>query len=199
MTNKRIFLVLFILIALAAVMLFSQNVKKVSTFGYKGEYNSVKLIVDTEIARLRFNEPYIPLFVHLGHSEKKVIKASRGSFTLLNPDGKSVLLPSYEEVVKNYGANLLSNDYTYLEKINDYASMDFMSCERISKVTFYPNPSSRSILYDTVEMPNRSYFSSLLYFPNNSEKKDGTYTLIFEDKESGIKIEVPFEIKWMKK
>lgn len=198
MTNKKIYIVLFGLLALLTMIVLSNNVKKISMFGFKGEYNSLKMIVDTEVARLRINENFIPLFIHLGHSENKVLRASRDSFTLINPDGQSVSMASYKEVVGNYGTNLLSNDYTQLEKVNDYASMDFLSCKRISKVAFFPNPSSNSIMYDNVEMPNRTYFRTLIYFPNNSKNKEGTYRLIFNDKESGLKVEVPFEIKWMK-
>ena len=196
--KKFLFFFLTVFIGFGTI-LFSQNVKKISLFGFKGETKSAKLIVDTEITRLHYNEPYIPLFIHLGHSENVVLKASRGSFTLINPDGKNCLMPSYEEVLKNFGANRLSNDYTYLRKIDVYATMNFLSCKRISKVTFFPNPASRNIMYDTVEMPNRSYFRAIIYFPNNSENKDGTYKLIFEDKENDIKIEVPFEIIWVKK
>lgn len=198
MMNKKFFLILLILVVLASMVIFSQNVKKLSMFGYKGETNSVKLIVDTEIARLRKAEPYFPIVIYLGHSENMVLKASRGSFTLQNPDGQSVSLPSYEEVLKGYGTNLMSSDLTYLTKMEDYASMNFLSCKMVSKVCFFPSPSSGSILYDNVEMSNRSYFRTILYFPNNSANKDGIYKLIYEDKEKGIKVETPFEIKWMK-
>ncbi|MCX7830189.1 MAG: hypothetical protein N2445_03910 [Acidobacteria bacterium] len=199
MANKKTFLAFLIFLTAISLIIFAQNAKKLSMFGYKGETNSVKLIVDTEIARLRYSESFIPLYIHLGHSEKDVLKATRGSFALKNPDGTSVSLPSYEEVLKNYGGNLISSDYNYLKRIDDYAVYNFLSCKRISRVAFFPNPASGSILYDTVEMPNRSYFRTILYFPNNSTNKEGTYTLIFEDKEKGIKVETPFEIKWMKK
>lgn len=167
-------------------------------FGYKGETKSVKLIVDTEITRLRYKENYIPLFIHFGHSENMTLKVSRGNFTLVNPDGKIVQMPSFEEVLKEYGGNLMSSDYDYLRKIDDYASSNFLFCKKISKVSFFPNPSTGTILYDNVELPNRSYFRTILYFPNNSKDKDGIYKLIFEESEKGIKVETSFDINWMK-
>lgn len=198
MFGRKLFTVFLGVLILFSLIIFSQNTNKLSLFGYKGETNSIKLIVDTEIARLRKSESYLPFLIYFGHSEKATIKVSRGSFVLVNPDGKSVQLPSFEEVLKGYGANLISSDYNYLNQMNDYASFNFLSCKKISKVSFFPNPSSGNVIYDNIEMPNRSYFRTLLYFPNSSEKKDGTYTLVFEDKENKIKVETPFEIKWIK-
>jgi len=107
-------------------------------------------------------------------------------------------LPSYDEVTKGYGSDKIGNDYTYLRKIEDYASISFLSSKMIPKVCFFPNPSNKSVLYDKVELPNRSYFKTLLYFPNVAKDKNGTYTLIFEDQISKIKVEVPFIIEWLK-
>ena len=68
----------------------------------------------------------------------------------------------------------------------------------MKKIVFFPNPSSRSIMYDNAELPNRSYFKTLLYFPSKAGKSDGTYVLTFEDKKTGEKVSTAFKVDWMK-
>jgi hypothetical protein len=199
MTTKRVIIVLLTVFFVFAFVASSQEIKKMSKYGFKGETNDVVLIVDTETARLREAETFVPLFIYLNNSTKGTIKADRGSFTLVTPDGDRLSLPSYDEVTKGYGSDKIGNDYTYLKKIEDYASISFLSSKMIPRVCFFPNPSKGSVLYDKVELPNRSYFKTLLYFPNVAKNKSGTYTLIFEDQSSQIKVEVPFVIEWLKK
>jgi hypothetical protein len=182
----------------AAAAISAGDAKKISMFGYKAEVSGVKLIVDTEVARLRGGEKYIPLLVWLGHTEKKTIYADRGSFTLIDSEGNSYSLPAFEEVVKDYSSSLISFDYELVKKVEDYGAMDFLSCRLMKKIFFFPDPSSGSIIYDNVELPNRSFFKTVLYFPNKAGKSAGTYTLVFEDKKSGIKIETPFKVDWKK-
>lgn len=172
--------------------------KKISIFGYKSEAAGVKLIVDAGAARLRGAEKYIPLIVWFGHEEKKTIRAGRESFMLTDPEGNSYAMPAHSDVVKDYGANLMSFDYELARKTDDYGAMDFLSCKFMRKVVFFPDPSSRSIMYDNVELPNRSYFRTILYFPNKAGKSDGAYVLSFEDKSSEAKASTFFKIDWMK-
>ncbi len=172
--------------------------KKISLFGYKSEAAGIKLIVDSGIARLRGEEKFIPLLVWLGHSEKKTIHASRGSFMLTDPQGNSYPMPAHSEVVEGYGANIMSFDYDLAGKTDDYGAMDFLSCKFMRKVVFFPDPSSSRIMYDNAELPNRSYMRTLIYFPNKAGKSDGTYVLTFEDKETGNKVATAFKIDWMK-
>lgn len=171
--------------------------KKISLFGYKSEAAGIKLIVDGGVARLRGEEKFIPLLVWLGHSEKKTIRVNRESFTLTDPQGNSYPMPSHSEVVEGYGAHIMSFDYELARKTDDYGSMDFLSCKFMRKIAFFPDPSSSRIMYDNVELPNRSYFRTILYFPNKAGKSDGAYVLSFEDKSSEAKVSTFFKIDWM--
>jgi hypothetical protein len=199
MNTKKIFITsILVCLIVAAFAITAGDAKKISMFGYKSEVSGVKLIVDTGVARLRGEEKYIPLLIWLGHSEKKTMHADRESFTLIDSEGNSYPLPAYDEVLKNYGSNLISFDYELARKMDDYGAMDFLSCRFLRRIEFFPNPSSMSIMYDNVELPSRSFFQALLYFPNKAGKSTGTYKLVYEDKKSGVKIEVPFKVDWMK-
>jgi len=199
MSTKKI-PVLAIIGCLALAMLAStpQLSKKISMFGYKSEAAGIKLIVDAEIARLRGGEKYIPLVIWLGHGEKRTIRVGRESFTLVDPGGNSYALPAHDEVVKEYGAGLMSFDYDLARKMNDYGSMDFLSSKHMRKVVFFPNPSSGAVMYDNAELPNRSYIKTMLYFPNKAGKSGGDYVLTYEDKKSGDKVSTVFKVEWMK-
>lgn len=199
MVKKFFVLTLIFLLTMASILIFSGEIKKLSKFGFKGETGKVIVVVDTEVTRLRESENYLPIYVFLNNGENKSINAGRESFILVTPDGESLTLPSYEEVLKNYGAIKISNDYSNLEKLDDYATQSFLISERIPKVAFFPNPSTSSVLYDKVQLPNRYYFGAFLYFPNKAKGNNGIYTLIFEDKDANVRVETPFTIEWFKK
>jgi hypothetical protein len=197
-TKKMLIAVILVGLIAAAITLIAGDTTKISRFGFKAEVSGVKLIADTEVARLRGGEGYIPILIWLGQSENKTIYADRESFTLVDPEGNQNALPSHDEVVKKYSAGLISFDYDLLKKADDYGAMYFLSSRFMRNIVFFPNPSSPSIIYDHVELPGRTYFKTLLYFPNKVGKAAGTYKLIYEDKKSSIRIEVPFQVEWMK-
>ncbi|MEW6757274.1 MAG: hypothetical protein AB1347_03550 [Acidobacteriota bacterium] len=180
-----------------ALLAAGPSVSKVSTYGFAGRSGDATLLVDMDAARYRGGEKYIPLLIYLGHTERKTLHAHRTTFTLTDPSGVKHPLPAPEVVTEGYGPNLLSNDYTYLGRLPDYGSMLFLANVQIPKVAFFANPSGPPrILYDKVELPNRTFFIALLYFPNPQGKASGTYTLTYDDPESGTRIEVPFTIPW---
>lgn len=182
-----------------AVLAAGNPVKKLSAYGYKGESGDVYVVVDADVARFRGGEKFVPLVIFLGHTERKTLHADRGSFSLTDPSGNKHPLPSPEDVLKGYTAGLVSGDYSMLRNLQDYASMVYLACRYIAQVAFFPNPAgSPRILYDTVELPNRTYCSALLYFPNPAGKAPGNYTLTYDDPKSGTHIEVPFPIEWQK-
>jgi hypothetical protein len=196
--SKKVGAVLVLVVALGA-MAASTVVKKLSSYGYKGQSGDCILVVDADVARYRGAEKFIPLVIVLGHTERKTLTADRTSFTLTDPGGAKVSLASPEEVTKGYSASLISTDYTMIRNLPDYASMAYLACQYIPRVAFFPNPAgSPKVLYDRVELPNRTYCSALLYFPNPAGKAQGNYTLRYDDPKSGTRIEVPFPIEWQK-
>jgi hypothetical protein len=173
--------------------------KKLSAYGFVADQGDAALIVDVDMARWRGFEKVIPLGVVLGHTEAKTLHADRGSFTLTDPQGQKHPMASPEVVLKEYGPNLLSGDYAYYRRLDDYASMRFLSCHLIHGVAFFANPSGNpKVLYDHVELPNRTFFKALLYFPNPGGELAGTYTLSYDDPASGTHIDLPFVIPWKK-
>src|SRR5512142_3146608 len=92
-------LVVVLVVTALAVLAEGTKVNKLSTYGYKGETgNYVYLVVDHDIARYRGGEKYIPLWIFLGHDERKTLEAGRGSFTLTDPAGAKHAVASTEEV-----------------------------------------------------------------------------------------------------
>ena len=199
--RKLVLLTFVTVVAISALGLLAAGgaveVKKLSAYGYAGRLGDVDLIVDYDVARLRGGEKFVPLLVWLGHSEKKVLHANRGSFTLTDPKGTKLVLPDVNEVRKEYGTNLMGNDWEYIRQIT-YGKDRFLACTKLQQVAFFPNPSGQpGVLYDQVELPNRTFFKTLLYFPNPAGKAGGNYTLTYDDQKSGTHIEVPFSIPWM--
>ncbi len=186
--------------ALAVGLWAAGGVSKLSTYGYVGRSGDVSLVVDMDAARFRGAEKYIPLLIWLGHTERKALHAERGSFTLKDPAGQVHALATAQEVTTSYGPTLVTNDYRYTrEQQQDYGSMVFLACQQIERVAFFPNPSGvPGVLYDHVELPNRTYFHALLYFANPGGKAPGDYTLVYDDPSSKTHIEIPFPIPWQK-
>jgi hypothetical protein len=176
------------------------RVSKLSAYGYIGRSGDATLVVDMDAARFRGQEKYIPLLVWLGQNEPKTLHADRSSFSLKDPDGQVHALATPQEVTASYGPAQIANDYRYVrQQQQDYASMVFLDSRPLRNVAFFPNPAGRpGILYDRVELPNRTYFRTLLYFSNPAGKAKGDYTLIYDDPVSKTHIEVPFTIPWAK-
>jgi hypothetical protein len=196
--KKEIGAVMVLALALGA-MAAGTAVKKLSAYGYKGQSGDSILVVDADVARYRGAEKFIPLVIVLGHTERKSLHADRTSFTLTDPAGAKSSLPAPEEVAKGYSASLISTDYTMIRNLPDYASMVYLACQYVPRVAFFPDPAgSPRVLYDHVELPNRTYCSTLLYFPNPAGKAQGNYTLSYDDPKSGTHVEVPFPIEWHK-
>jgi len=175
----------------------SGNVNKLSAYGYVGRSGDVSLIVDMDLARIRGGEKYIPLLVWLGHTENKTLYANRASFTLTDSKGAKQPMATPDEVLKNYGPSLVASDYTYVNRLPDYGGMVYLACRALPQVAFFPNPSGRpKVLYDQVELPNRTLFKAILYFPNGAGQDPGTYTFAYDDPKSQTHIEIPFTIPW---
>lgn len=193
-------LVAGLVLSALAVVAQATKTNRLSTYGYKGETgNYVYLVVDHDIARYRGTEKYIPLWIFLGHDERKTLHAGRGSFTLTDPTGAKLAMPAADEVSKLYPAAMVTADYSLLARLQDYASMAYEGFVYIPRVAFFPNPAGNpKVLYDTVEIPNRAYFSALVYFPNPAGKASGNYTLTYDDPKSGTHMEVAFPIEWQK-
>lgn len=199
---KRLMLLLALAIGLPLTLVSLKadtagKINKLSAYGYQGKSAGVKMVVDVEVARYRGNEKYIPLFVWLGQNEPKTIHADRSSFILVDPDGKEHKLPEYNTVKNTYTPTRMSNDYSRLRMIPDYASSAFYYASQVIRAAFFPNPSHGRVMYDHVEIGNRTLMKALLYFPNPMGKAKGTYKLIYHDPKSDTKVVVPFQIPWI--
>jgi hypothetical protein len=196
--KTRFVLLIVALAALATlgIVAGSNEVKKLSTYGWAARSGDVSLIADCDAARLRGGEKYIPVLIWLGHDGKGTIYADRTSFTLTDPKGAKYTLPSAEEVRSGYGPNLIGSDYDYYGK-TDYGDTRYVACAEIHKVAFFPNPSGApGILYDKVELPSRTFCMTLLYFPNPAGAVPGEYKLTYDDSKSKTHMEVPFTVPW---
>ncbi len=185
------------LVALTVVATQS-GYSRLSAYGYVGRAKNASMIVDMDVARYRGTQKFIPLEVWLGHTENRTLHVDRDSFTLTDPSGVVHHIPSTKELLKGYGPTLVAADYAYIRKNPDYGSMLYLACVPIPGVAFYANPDGRpSILYDHVELPSRTFFRTLIYFPNPDGMSSGTYTLAFRDPKSRTTIKIPFKIPWV--
>jgi hypothetical protein len=196
---------LVILMILVCVLALGQKatqeevkIKELSSFAIVAQRGDVSLIADGEAARLRGDMKYIPLRVYLGLQGKGKIYAERSFFTLTDPKGNKHPMASVEEVTREYGPTVMSNDYQYFRKQAAISyNAHFNACRKAEKVAFFPNPAGPRILYDQVELPAYAYFSAIMYFANPGPL-EGTYTLAWSDPKTNTSLEVPFTIKWEK-
>ena len=195
---------LVFILALAAAMAATAvevTLNKISASGFLAKSGDTTLIVDTDAALQRAQEKYIPLIVWLGGRQSKTIYANRDSFTLIDPEGLSRAMPSFNDLLKGYSSGLVGADYSRLSAecgYFQYADMNYLDCKPLRGVAFFPDPGSMNVLYDKVELPNRTFFHTLLYFPKSPGSKGGVYKLVYDDAKSGTKIALPFTINWAK-
>ncbi len=197
--NKKLIPLTLLAVGLVAMAVYAgENASsRLSAYGYVGRTKNAAMIVDVDAARNRGAQKYIPLEVWLGHTENRTLHVNRDSFTLTDPSGKVHHLASPKAVLKGYGPTLIGADYRYIRSNPDYGGMLFLSCVPIPGVAFYANPDGwPGILYDHVELPNRTFLRTLLYFRNPDGMSTGTYTLTFHDAKSGTTIKIPFHIPW---
>lgn len=200
--RKAAFVVLAILVCVLALgqKATKEEVKitELSSFAMVAQKGDVSLVADGEAARLRGDMKYIPLRVYLGLQGKGKIFAERSFFTLTDPKGSKHPMASIEEVTKDYGPTLISNDYLYFRKqaVLNYGT-HFNACQKFGKVAFFPNPAGPRVLFDQVELPAYTYFSAIMYFAN-AGPMDGNYTLSWSDPKTNTSLDVPFTIKWEK-
>ncbi len=200
MRSLKIILLISIATVVAAVAAENQF-HKVSATGFSARSGDTIMIVDTDQALQRGQEKFIPLMVWLGGKEHKTIYAGRDSFTLIGPDGISHAMPSFNELVKGYSSGLVHADYSRIKaerSYYEYARMYYLDCRPLWTVSFFPDPGSTRVLYDKVEVPSRTFFRALLYFPNPAPAKGGAYKLVYDDAKSGTQITVPFALNWAK-
>ncbi len=191
----------FLTALLSVSLLFAAagDPNKVSDTGFLAASGEVTVIVDTDAALHRASEKFIPLLVWVGHREPKRIYAGRASFSLRDPDGKIHALPAFDALMKGYTGGKLHADYARLreqEAYFQYAPLRYLDSRPLRGVSFFPDPGGAEILYDQVELPSRTYFRALLYFPNPAGASAGVYTLVYDDARSGTRVEVPFSIAW---
>jgi len=194
-------MVVLSLAALVAVMAAEVPFHKAAASGFLARSGDTTLIVDTDVAIQRAQEKYIPLIIWLGGRQSKTIYADRGSFTLVDPEGLSHSMASFSELLKGYSSGLVHDDYSRLEAERayfEYAKMYYLACKPLRGVSFFPDPASHAVLYEKVELPSRTFFRALIYFPKSEGSKDGTYNLVYDDAKSGTKITVPFALHWAK-
>ena len=89
------------------------KIKELSPYAIVAQRGDVSLVADSEAARLRGDMKYIPLRVYLGIQGKGRIYAERSFFTLTDPKGDSHPLAAVDEVIKDYGSNVMADDYEY--------------------------------------------------------------------------------------
>jgi len=200
--STKFFATAMTLVVLAGLMAFSADTPKtLSATGFVGRSGEATVIVDTDPALQRGAQKYIPLLVWVGHREARTLKATRASFTLFDPQGGRQPLAEYAALRRDYGATTVSADYSRVrlqEMHYGYADMEFLFGQRIPRVSFFPDLSSSDVLYDTVEMPARTWFRAMLYFPNPVGRDRGVYTLQYEDPSGAARVEVPFTVNWVK-
>mgnify|MGYP000692931951 CR=1 FL=1 len=137
---------------------------KFSRYAYKVEDDQLIVIVDTELARLRLAEPYIPLDITIANKGLYSLTLTRSSFVLIDVSGEEYPLAEIDEVQQLYGKLVADSRYSYENlPLSKHAQTSFNYFGR-QRCNFFPWIPGAARVTDVVIMPIRSYIYDRLYF-----------------------------------
>lgn len=174
----------------------------ISPFGYLVVDGDVTLAVDTQAACHHGKDKFIPLVFWIGCWAPRALNINRGSFTLTDPDGRSIPVATLAEVQdkKAYGLFKVADDYTFVRNTADFQQirLNFNGLWLEPDTCFFVNVGrgGPSLLRDNIQLRPNGYTLALLYFPNPSVGAAGPYVLTFTDARNRISLAVPFTIDW---
>jgi hypothetical protein len=165
---------------------------KLSPYNYKEEGTLVRMVVGVEAARFIRDEHYFPLFLQVSNRSKMTFLVTRESFTLEDPLGNQYSIVPARELAENYPRLDLDRR---LFRQNRQFTLNGLDLFTYVESGFYPSPSSRSLLVDTVSLPPRTYLEDVLYFPIPQSGLNGVpLRLLFKVRGLDEAIEVVFEV-----
>jgi len=156
---------------------------------YKERVNRVTLLVGTFPAALNDHERYIPLMVGLGIRGKGPgMSITPESFILLDEDGNSYPMASYEEILANpkllsYNSNLIRSQP--LVTGEQFANMHPL------RSSFFPE---RGIVVAEVNLERDNYMIDTFYFPRPLTGLHGVLTLRLSDASLEHPVNLRFEV-----
>ena len=159
------------------------------------EDEEVIIIVDTELARRRLNEPYIPLDITLANKGLYSLSLTRSSFVLVDEAGEEYPLAEIDEVQQSYNKLVADSRYSYENLLlSKHAQTSFTYFGR-QRCNFFPWIPGAARVADVVIMPIRSYIYDRLYFPAPPpERLTGILRLRVAAPELEYPVEVAFRI-----
>jgi hypothetical protein len=165
---------------------------KLSPYNYKEEGTLARIVVGVEAARFIRNESYFPLYVQVANRSKMSFEITRESFTLEDPLGNQYSIVPPRELAENYPRLDLDRRLFHQNRQFTANGLDLLTYVQSS---FYPTPSARSLLVDTVSLPPRTYMEDAIYFPIPQSGLNGVpLRLLFKVKGLEEPLEVVFEV-----
>jgi len=132
---------------------------KLSLYNYKEEGTLVRLVVGVDGARFIRSEHYFPLFTQVANKSKITFLVTRESFTLEDPLGNQYSIVPSRELAEGYPR--LDYDRR-LFRDNRQFTLSGVDLFNYIQSSFYPAPSTRSLLVDSVSLPPRTFMEAAL-------------------------------------
>jgi hypothetical protein len=165
---------------------------KLSPYNYKEEGTLVRLVAGVEGGRFIRTEHYFPLFVQVANKSKMTFQVTRESFTLEDPLGNQYSIVPARELAEGYPR--LDYDRR-LFRDNRQFTLNGLDLFNYIQSAFYPAPSTRSLLIDTVSLPPRTFMEDVLYFPIPQSGLNGVpLRLLFKVRGLEEAVTVVFEV-----
>ena len=134
--------------------------RRLDAFTYIEEGKLVAFAVNTQAARYREAEAYIPLAVGIANKGTETIRLDRESFVLQDEAGKQYPMATYSEINEHYQRVQSDNEFTSFYEI--WAAKWPLYAR--SRSAFFPVRSAETV-QDFVELPPFFAFADYLYFP----------------------------------
>jgi hypothetical protein len=172
---------------------------RLTRFAYLEEGQLVSLAVDTEAARRRAGDAYVPLAVGVANIGVDKLVITRESFTLIDDQGNRYPLAGIKELRR--ARPNIEYDFKLTSQFRGVFSSRFEVWPRMPAV-FFPFPSldppfrGRGVARDRVELSEKTWMEDLLYFPHpEGDLLDRRYELHLDTEQLDRPIFVKFAIE----
>jgi len=156
---------------------------------YEQQADGITVLVDSFPASLHDRDGFIPLHVAIGvQGRHEPVTFTAESFTLIDRDGHSYPMASYQQIVRDYGEMTFDRSLVLSRPL--LVGSRFVANQEIS-ANFFP---SVGLANDTVHLGSFTWFHDLLYFPRPEAGLGGVLQLRVTGKGIAQPIVVGFEV-----
>lgn len=139
---------------------------------YREQADGITVLVDSLPASLHDHDAFVPLHVAIGLiGHREPVTITRDSFTLIDRQGHSYPLATYQQILRDYGKSHFDRSLVRARPL--VIGSQFATSEEIA-ANFFPPV---GLVNDEIHLANFTWFHDLLYFPRPEAGLEGVLQL----------------------